>query len=461
MQSQTTSEKGGPGRTYRGLLRARNVKPLVALYRRLPLSLRARFSRLYWHLIARQLHFPPLPRRPTAFDGGLPEPLVPVPPSSLGVNIFGYFSGQFGLGESARLYAAALASCGTQVAVNDIDIGLPHANQEFRLLSGQVTGAPFPVDLIVINPDYLAAVLPRLGDTDARRYRIAVWFWELEAIPSAWLWALDEVDEVMVASEFVRKAVRKVTTKPVFKVPLPIGNLPDSGVTRQEFGLSDRDFIFLVTFDFHSSIHRKNPLAAIKAFQAAFPVDRGDVRLLLKSSNGFRYPAQLSAIVEHSRLDPRIIVRDQVLAPEDIGALQRCADAYVSLHRAEGFGLGIAESMARGKPVIATAWSGNMEFMTPSSSCLVDYSLVKVNPLEYHGVETAHWAEPDILGAARCMRRLVDEPDYRKSLGARAAAHIREVLSEERVGALVSAHLARVGTHSRAGATREPLEDQH
>lgn len=453
---------GGLGRMCRGLLRARSFKALVALYQLLPLSLRARFSRAYWHLIARQLRFPPLPQRPVPANGDLSKPLVPVPPSSFGVNIFGFFSGQFGLGESARLYATALTASGTRVAVNDIDIDLPHSKQEFSLLPGQLTGVPFSVDLIVINPDYLAAVLPRLGDTDTRRYRIAVWFWELETIPTTWLWALDEVDEIMVASRFVQEAVQKVTTKPVFKVPLPIGSLPDSGATRRDFGLSDNDFIFLVTFDFHSSIHRKYPEAAIKAFQAAFPSDRSNVRLLLKSSNGFRYPAQLSAILEHSRLDPRIVVRDQVLAPEHIGALQRCADAYVSLHRAEGFGLGIAECMARAKPVIATAWSGNMEFMTPSSSCLVDYKLVEVNPSEYHDVEMAHWAEPDILHAASYMRRLVEEPDYRTSLGVRAVARIREVLSAELVAALVSARLACIGPPLESGlGTREQLENRH
>ena len=123
------------------------------------------------------------------------------------------------------------------------------------------------------------------------------------------------------------------------------------------------------------------------------------------------------------------MIRDEVIDRSHVQALQRCADAYVSLHRAEGFGLGLAESMRIGKPVIATAWSGNMDFMNHDNSCLVDYRLVPVGEGEYPHHAGQRWAEPDVECAARHMRRIVVEPAFAKRIGARAAQDISQRFS--------------------------------
>ncbi len=351
-----------------------------------------------------------------------------------GVDIFAHVHGQFGLAEGARLYAWALLEEGYPVAVHDIDIDVPHGMDDHSLGTHIGGEAAHEVNLVFVNPDYLEQAMANIErDRLGGRYTIACWFWELEKFPDEWRHALQWVDEVMVSTGFIRHAVAEVTDKPVWSVPLPVSQSPDSGLVRADFGLEEDDFVFLCSFDFNSYVERKNPEAAIEAFRRAFADRRPNVKLLVKSSNGHRHLEKLRVLLNVVGADERIIVRDEIIGRAELGALQRCADAYVSLHRAEGFGLGLAECMRLGKPVIATAWSGNMEFMTPENSCLVDYRLVPVEEGEYPHHAGQRWAEPDVDHAARLMRRLVEDPALATSIGARAAQDIRTRLSPHAV----------------------------
>lgn len=382
-----------------------------------------------------------IPPRGLAF-GPLPEPLpgpattpigtiIEIPRAGEpGVNVFGHLHGEFGLAESARRYASALIAAGVPVALNDLDHDVPHAFGDTTMGGDTRQGTPYPTNLVFVSPDYMQRAMNSIGqNAPDGKATIGCWFWELEDVPSAWREPIARIDAIMVASRFTEEAFRRATDKPVFRVPLPVADVPASSATRADFGLPADAFVFLASFDFNSSIHRKNPIAAIDAFQRAFPLERNDVRLVVKSSNGHRYPRDLARLVEYSARDPRILVRDQVLPGAHMRALQRCCDAYVSLHRAEGFGLGLAECMAIGKPVIGTAWSGNMDFMNADNSCLVDYALVPVAEGQYpHGAGT-RWAEPDPVSAAGWMQRLVDDADFAATIGARAARDIRGTLS--------------------------------
>lgn len=347
-----------------------------------------------------------------------------------GVNILGYIHGQFGLAEAARSYARALIENGVPVALHDIDLGLPNARDDHALDAYVDSSMPHAVSIIFVNPDYLAEALASIGQARLQgRYLIACWFWELESIPPAWVPALDLVDEVLVATAFIEQAVRRVSVKPVIRVPMPVGAPQDSGLQRADFGLPEDGFVFLATFDFSSRMERKNPDAAIRAFRQAFPVERRDVCLLLKSSNGHRFPHWLKHVLALAEGDERIIIRDEVIEREHLNALQRCCDAYVSLHRAEGFGLGLAECMALGKPVIATAWSGNMEFMDVDSAALVDFTLVPIGEGEYPSGVGQRWANPDTAQAARWMQRLADDPSSASRLGNRGREKVEQMLS--------------------------------
>ncbi|HEV8692879.1 MAG TPA: glycosyltransferase family 4 protein [Lysobacter sp.] len=423
---------------------------LRAVYQRFPQAWRDGLSSVVVARALRKARFPDLPA---------PAPdAAPVPvaaetenrksttyPASAGINIFAYLRGQFGLGESARMYTHALLSLGYPVALHDIDIGVPHGFEDRSLDQHIGDTAPHRINLIFVNPDYLAEALASIDRAKIEGgYNIACWFWELERIPDEWRWALDEVDEIMVATAFVEQAFRRATDKPILRVPMPISDVADSGLTREQFGLAPDKFIFLNTFDFNSWWCRKNPIAVIDAFRLAFPQSRDDVQLLIKSSNGHRHPEKLHQLLTAASGDPRIFVRDEVIDRRHVRALQRCVDAYVSLHRAEGFGLGLAEAMSLGKPVIGTGWSGNLEFMTQENSCLANYRLVPVGDDEYPHAKGAQWAQVDIEHAAILMRKIVDDPGFARKIGAQAAVDIRDKLSPVTMGRKIIERLNRL-----------------
>jgi len=387
----------------------------------------------------------PVPDAPVRFFGQ-PDPSW----DGHGANVFAYLRGQFGLAECARLYSRALLGARYSTALVDVDINLPHGWDDRSLDAHIGDAAPHRVHLVFINPDFLEAALEQIGKARLEGgYIIACWFWELENIPTTWLPALQQVDEILVASRYVGEAFARVTDKPILCVPLPLSDVGDSGLERSDFGIPADDFVFLTSFDFNSYVHRKNPFATIQAFQQAFPAGREGVQLLIKTSNGYRRPDRLQLLLDAVAGDSRIVVRDQVLDRADVQALQRCADVYVSLHHAEGFGLGLAECMAQGKPVIGTGWSGNMEFMDADNSALVDYTLVAVREGEYAHHEGQRWAAADVADAARWMRRLADEPELARAMGERARDSVLRTLSPERAARALIARIEQI--HQQRG----------
>ena len=369
----------------------------------------------------------------TAVTAGEAVAAMAVGPDSVrGINLYGYLSRWLGLGECARLYANAMLVSGYPVVLHDVDIDIPHQRLDQTLAPHMGRATSFTRDLIFVNPDHWEDTLLSIGNPQGReRYVIGYWFWELENFPLDWHQALDHVDEIMVSSAFVEQSVRRVCSKPVTRVPLPLVLGSDSGLQRSHFGLREGDYVFFCSFDFNSTVFRKNPHAVIEAFRKAFP--RGDekVTLLIKSSNGDRHAEWLMQLLAVAASDRRIMVRDDMLERHDLQALHRCIDVYVSLHRCEGFGLGMAEAMCMGKPVVATAYSGNMEFMTTANSCLVDYRMIAVQRGEYPHAEGQQWADPDPQHAARYMRALYQDRELASCLGAQAARDMARNFSVE------------------------------
>jgi glycosyltransferase involved in cell wall biosynthesis len=214
-----------------------------------------------------------------------------------------------------------------------------------------------------------------------------------------------------------------------------------------------------MSFDMASDINRKNPMGAVEAFQHAFPSD-DQVSLMIKVHNTHlddSYPEHVDRLGEIASADRRILVMDEALSYADVLSLYNSCDVYVSLHRAEGLGLCLLEAMSLGKPVIATAWSGNMEFMTGDNSCLVRCSFVPVcgsTQAAYRQENIppeSRWAEPDVEQAARWMRRLAQDPELRRSIGTRAAADVGQRQSELGPDALLSAVRAYCTLNPRPG----------
>jgi glycosyltransferase involved in cell wall biosynthesis len=337
-----------------------------------------------------------------------------------GVIVAGELTRASGLGESARLMLRALATLGVPSWPLDIAELLPAHDADFP---APASAAPPSAAALVlhVNAPMLPWVLARLPRDLARRRRIVgFWAWELPVLAPAWRAGVRFVHEAWAPSDFTADAISPLLKGRVRTVPHPLAAVPPAPATldRAAFGLPAEAVMVLVAFNLASSLERKNPMAAVAAFRAAFG-DRPDRLLLLKVGNAGHAPAdfaQLAALVADA---PNIRLETRTLPVADAHALTGLADIVLSLHRSEGFGLVPAEAMLLGRPVVATGWSGNMTFMDHSCAALVGYRLVPArDPRGVYSVAGARWAEPDVGQAAEWLRRLADDVGLRARMGA-------------------------------------------
>jgi glycosyltransferase involved in cell wall biosynthesis len=237
-------------------------------------------------------------------------------------------------------------------------------------------------------------------------------------------------DEIWTPSDFAGIGVRKITDKPVRTMPYPICAPTDANCDRAFFGLPQDKFLFLCAYDSRSVNERKNPLGVIGAYKKAFPVESGDCGLVMKINHA--EPGELRRLREALGAYKNIYFISDILTKPEMNSLIGCADVYVSLHRAEGFGLICAEAMLLGKPVIATNWSANTEFMNADVACMVKYVFATLDRDRWPFKKGARWASPDEDQASAYMRRLYEDESYRNSISKRARTHISETLSLER-----------------------------
>lgn len=362
-----------------------------------------------------------------------------------GVNLIGYAHAEMGLGEALRNTALALQDAKIRFLVRKLNVPLLNRQENQALQAFVADYCMYGINCIGINPDLLYRLPQWLPYAEwGRRYNVGYWFWELANFPNEWRYAKYLVDEVWVNTDFVASAARQLHSQ-VFKIPFAVAfDTPADCFDRTYFGLPKSSFVFLFSYDFNSSAARKNPDAVIKAFKFAFPGHLTDVCLVVKSINGEQSPEDLAKLKASLCDDPRIIWVDAYLSTEEMRGLLNVADAYVSLHRAEGLGLGMAESMYLGKPVIATAYSGNMEFMNIDNACLVPYKLIPVAAGAYPYHTGQQWADPDVLTAAAWMVRLVNQPDLRAAIGQCAAAYMRQYHSRDVMGRAIQARIAKI-----------------
>jgi glycosyltransferase involved in cell wall biosynthesis len=238
-------------------------------------------------------------------------------------------------------------------------------------------------------------------------------------------------------------------------MPLPVPPPPEAVQSRADFGLPEEAFIFLFTFDVSSQMARKNPLGLIRAFRRAFPSPHG-VTLVLKFTNA---EYDRTAVRELQReATSGVVLLGGYMSRQELGSLMRCADCYVSLHRSEGFGIGIAEAMALGKPVIATGYSGNADLMTPENSYPVDYRIVPIERDHGPYLRGYSWAEPDLNHAAALMRQVVENRAESAARGSLAARQIAGTRTPARTGAGVRSRLEAIRTGQRVGTGNHPGE---
>ncbi len=363
-------------------------------------------------------------------------------PRPVPVNIAGYFRAELGIGEAARSLVAAFEAA--EIPINTISFErtanrLTHSFTERHSDSGRPD-----INFICVNPDQIVAFADYAGPEFSHgRYNIGVWFWEVEDFPASFHHAFNHVDEIWVASDFMRETFLKVSRKPVFKFRLPVMVPPvDKAVTRAQLNLP-KEFIFLFTFDFLSVLERKNPLGLIEAFGRAFRPGEGP-RLVIKTINGDKRILEMEKLKYAMRDRRDILLMDGYLSAVENASLTALADCYVSIHRSEGFGLTIAEAMALGKPAIATAYSGNLEFMTPENSYLCPSRRCEVGPEREPYPADSQWSEPNLETAAHLIRHVYTHQEEARDRGLRAMKNICTLHSPEVAGTVIHERLSQI-----------------
>jgi glycosyltransferase involved in cell wall biosynthesis len=358
------------------------------------------------------------------------------------VLVLGELSRASGLGEGARLMVKALASLGAPTWSGESGARL------------HIPDLPSAAALLLhVNAPQLPAALLRAGRKLCRnRMIIGHWAWELPVVPSSWRAGARCVHEIWAPSRFTAEALQTLAQKdlPIRVVPYPVAVVPPtpSALSRVDFGWPDSAVVVLVCFNLASSFERKNPLAAIKAFCSAFG-NRADRLLVLKLSHVAHYPADLARLRQAIGGTTNIRIDTTVMSRADSYALMAAADIVLSLHRSEGFGLVPAEAMLLGRPVVATNWSGNTDFMTGESAALVGFRLIPArDPRGVFEAPGAVWAEPDQDEAVAQLRLLADDAGLRRDLGARGRS-----MATERLGtAKLAVALEAIGMAARMTA---------
>ena len=340
-----------------------------------------------------------------------------------GVNVSGYLTAESGVGQAARGYVTALKICGQELALLDFSAYVPSRREDYTLNNFSLDN-PHPTNLVCINAQEIPNFLTYIGSQYFEgKYNIGLWAWELPEFPAAWLDRFNYFDEIWVGSNFIYQSIVKKSPVRVVTVPHIVDIDLQVKYSKADFGISESEFVFLFIFSTFSVLPRKNPLAVVEAFKKAFQPTE-PIRLVLKCINGENDPENF-ALLQDAITDVRITLINQYLSRDETNGLLSVCDCYVSLHRSEGFGLTLAEAMFLEKPVIATGWSGNMDFMTVNNSYPVEYELTQLQQDYGHYKQGQFWAEPSIDHAAQLMRHVYSQPAEAKKKAQRAAADIR------------------------------------
>ncbi len=360
-----------------------------------------------------------------------------------GINVFGPFAAVSGLGTAARGLLRALEATGIPLELHAFDVSRAVA----RITPEERARAPrYRCNLLLANADqipHLLSLYPQGHFDDA--YTIAVWAWELAAFRPDWHMSFAPLDEVWTNSRFELDSIRALAPVPVQKIRLPVEVTHASAAEgRDMFGIPHDRLVFLVAFDVGSTSARKNPRMVIETFRDAFAAGE-NVFLVIKFHSTAMEPAITRQITRALRGADNVLIISDVLSEPDMARLRAACDCFVSAHRSEGFGLNIAEFMALGKPVIATSYSGNLEFFDASVGYPVDYDLTEVEAQAASYMPHYVWADPRPDSLKAQFRAVYEDQKAAWARGRKAAKRMREQFSAAAIGREISARLEAIG----------------
>jgi glycosyltransferase involved in cell wall biosynthesis len=355
--------------------------------------------------------------------------------------VIGYARSEHGVGQSLRLFVGALDAAGIASNIIDFNEGNLSRTQDRSLEERLVSEATHGINVFHINADQMPVAEQHLPTHVLEHFNIGFWHWELPELPDEYLGGFRRLNEVWVPTAFVQDAVSKKSPVPVVRMPHGISFFTSPNASRRRFGLPDDRFLFLMMYDFASFQERKNPAAALDAFDRAFGGDSTKASLVVKTQNADFHTGDVAFLREKLADRRDVVWINETLSRQDVYNLYSVCDAFVSLHRSEGFGLGPAEAMFLGKPVVATNWSGTADFMRQDNSLPVNFRLVRIErPVGvYRAGQT--WADPDVEHAAWLMRQVVDDGELRARISREARRTMHEEFSPEAAGRRIRARL--------------------
>jgi glycosyltransferase involved in cell wall biosynthesis len=359
------------------------------------------------------------------------------------VLFIGYLEAALGLGESLRGLVRSVAATGFPFALYPFKLGV-----ETRLIGGFMEDRydlkhRHKINVIEMMADQVPSMFREIGRwRTGHSYNILRTYWELPEAPAEWIPMLKGIHEIWAPNEFVGNSFRKIFDGPIIIVPPCVEIKTENEFDRAQLGMDQDMFYFMFSFDYFSRPTRKNPLGVVRAFQTAFPNPAERVGLVIKSTSAIHQHLEIkSVILEAARHDQRIKVIDRTFSRDEMLSLIRQSDCYVSLHRSEGFGLGMAEAMAFGKPVIGTNYSGSTEFLSACTGFPVPFTMRPVQPGEYIFSDGQSWAEPDAAAAAEAMQRVFHDQQERQRLAASGKIFVEAHYGRENVGRIAARRL--------------------
>lgn len=358
-----------------------------------------------------------------------------------GVNLIGYARSEHGVGQSLRQFATALSASEIPYLVIDFNRNNLSRTDDTSVEKKISSDVAHEVNVFHINADQMPEAEMQLPGHFFARYNIGFWHWELpEMLPEHRI-GFQQLDEVWVPTGFVQESIAKHSPIPVIRMPHAIHFSLSSNAHRDYFNLPKDKFLFLMMYDFSSYQERKNPQASLDAFERAFGKNNADIALVIKTQNAQHHPKDMQLLQDRLQGRQDIVWINQTLNRQEVYDLQSVCDVLVSLHRSEGYGLGPAEAMFLGKPVIATNWSGNTEFMRQDNSLPVNYHLVEIS--KDVGVYKAGqiWAEPDVDHAAQLMHQIVSDSSLYKKIAQNAKTTMQQEFSPEVIGRRIQQRL--------------------